>query len=73
MESNDWNDYLNRIGTDEASQDESRDEDIVKETTNLQLATSSQKGPGQENALNTKEWSATTSAHDIILKLSFYM
>ena len=46
MESNDWNDYLNRIGTDEASQDESRDEDIVKETTNLQLATSSQKGPG---------------------------
>jgi hypothetical protein len=55
MESNDWNDYLNRIGTDEASQDESSDEDIVKEITNLQLATSSQTGPGQENAFNKKE------------------
>jgi hypothetical protein len=62
MDSKDWNDYLNRIGTDEASQDESSDEERVRETSNLQIATSSQTGPGQENAFNTNEGSATTSA-----------
>ena len=63
MDSEDWNDYLNRLTNGEATQDESSEGEIVNEMVKLHLRTTDKLAPEQINNQTAQVKIATAHVH----------